>query len=84
MSAAKVKVPFKGKMVDGTEVGFNAKSEPWAEYSLSDGAILRFRSVVTKVVRMDGEYDDQGNPIYFVNSQNIAVAEAVPDSFKKK
>ena len=57
MADVKTKVPYLGRMVDGTEVGFEAISEAWNEYQLADGSSIRMKLVVTGVVRIDGEKD---------------------------
>lgn len=81
MNSEKIKVPYKGRMVDGVEVGFKTLREEWNEYELEDGTILKFKSVVTKIVRTE-EYNDRNEPVYSINSQNIASAK-VPNKLKK-
>ena len=51
-----------------TEVDFKAPEEPWLEYQLADGTLLKYRSTVMSIARSD-KYDENGNPYYFVNSQ---------------
>ncbi len=82
MSTEKVKVPLMGKIVDGVDVNFKVKKEEWNEYELEDGTILKFKSVVTKIVRTE-EYNEQDEPIYSINSQNVASAK-IPDKLKKR
>lgn len=82
MSTEKVKVPLMGKMVDGVDVNFKVKKEEWNEYELEDGTILKFKSVVTKIVRTE-EYNEQNEPIYSINSQNVASAK-IPNELKKR
>ena len=82
MSTEKVKVPLMGKKVDGVDVNFKVKKEEWNEYELEDGTILKFKSVVTKIVRTE-EYNEQNEPIYYINSQNVASAK-IPDKLKKR
>lgn len=79
----KIKVNYNGQMVDATPVDVIHQEEFWNAYSLDDGTTLKFKAVVTKIVRVDGVYDAEGNPLYLVQSQNIARADA-PDSQRKK
>ena len=56
---------------------FESKSEPWATYELEDGSIVKVRSTVTGVARLDGEFDGHGNPVYSIQSKiDIRVAKA--------
>jgi len=51
-----------------TEVDYKSPEEPWLEYHLSDGTMLKFRSTIMCVERSD-KCDENGNPFYFVHSQ---------------
>lgn len=73
---------------DGTEgeaevVGFRPEGEHWNEYLLDDGTHLRIKIVVTDVLRVDGHYDQAGNPVYVVNSTNVLAVDA-PDQLRRK
>jgi hypothetical protein len=64
---------MKTKTPDGVEhelveIDFKAPEEPWLEYKLTDGTLLKYRSTIMSVARSD-HYDENGNPVYFVNSQ---------------
>jgi len=65
------KVNFKGKEVDALEMPFQTGAEHWNEYVLQDGSVLRLKSVVTDILKVDGEFDNEGNPIYMLKSTNI-------------
>lgn len=45
--------------------------EDWNEYELEDGSVIRTKTVITKVLRLDGYFDPYGNPVYVVQSQMI-------------
>lgn len=68
--------PVSQREVEGTQVDFDGIAEPWASYKLSDGSTLKVRTIVTAVLRLDGEYDGAGNPIYTVNSQTVVQVNA--------
>lgn len=71
-----------GREFDATELGFRTEGEYFNEYLLDDGTVLRFKAVVTKVFRIEGEYDVEGNPSYLVLSNNV-VATSSPDELRK-
>lgn len=77
------KVRFQGRDVDGIELKFKSIHEEWNEYDLEDGTTIRLKAVVTDIVRLNGEYDQEGNPVYIVKSGNMMVVKA-PDELKKK
>ena len=80
---AKVQVPFQGKNVSGETVDFDVEKEAWNVYLLSDGTKLKMRAIVSQVVRLENQYNAQGDPVYFVQSQNVLNAE-VPDHLKQE
>jgi len=77
----KVKGP-DGRMVDAVELSFRSSGENWNEYLLDDGTVIRVKLVVTDVVRLDGQYDQVGNPVYLVQSTNVLAVSAA-DKLRK-
>ena len=67
----KMKVPYQGRQVEAEEVDFFTRKEDWNEYQLSDGTVIRMKTVVTDVLRLPGEVDPEGNPVYQVRSTNV-------------
>jgi hypothetical protein len=76
-------VPTPDGPREGTELGFRASAENWNEYLLDDGTVLRLKLIVTSVVRIDGEYDNEGNPAYLAQSTNV-LAVSSPDELRRK
>jgi hypothetical protein len=69
----KIKVVFNGKLQDATRVPVvRTNQEAWSEYLLDDGTIIRMKIVITDVLRIDGVYDGDGNPVYQIKSGNVA------------
>jgi hypothetical protein len=66
-----MKITINGKQVEATEVDFITRKEDFNEYQLADGKRLLFKAVVTDVVIIEGEKDNDGNPMYQVRAQNI-------------
>ena len=66
-----MKINFQGREVEATDVDFITRKEDFNEYQLSDGKVIRMKTVVTDIFRLEGEKDPEGNPVYQVKSINI-------------
>lgn len=71
-----------GQEVEATVMTFQEGGEHWNEYIVGDGTLVRMKLVATEVLRLDGEYDLEGNPIYLINSTNVTHVSA-PDELRK-
>lgn len=78
----KLKLP-NGQEVDATVLSFQGGGEHWNEYLVDDGTVIRVKLVATEVLRLDGQYDAQDNPIYLLQSTNV-MAVSSPDKLKRK
>lgn len=67
----------EGELVEVTD-----SKEPWTEYHLADGSLLRFKAIVSEVWRITGEFDAEGNPVYTLKTQQVMNVIA-PDNLKK-
>ena len=73
-----------GNTVEGTVVAVEESTEKFSEVRLEDGTTLRTKLTVLEVIRIDGQYDNDGNPAYSVRSTNIvAVSESPPELMRK-
>ncbi len=81
--AEKVKINFGQEIVDATPVDINQANEYFNQYFIEDGTVLKMKLVATKVFRIDDRYDQEGNPIYFVQSTNVLSVNS-PSHLKKK
>lgn len=81
--ANKVKINFGGEEVEALPIDVNQTNEYWNQYMLDDGTVIKMKLVATKVLRVDGKYDNEGNPLYVIQSTNITSVNA-PDSLKRK
>ena len=77
------KINFQGREVDATEIEFQTRKEDWNEYQLMDGTVIKMKLVVSEIFRIDGMYDDVGNPVYQIKSTNVATVKS-PDNLRKK
>ena len=67
-----------------TELEISERKDRAAEYQLEDGSILRVNYVPTSVLRLDGQYNADGTPIYVVTNGVVVTPIQVPDELKKK
>lgn len=72
-----------GNPVQATEIGFRSSGEHWNEYLLDDGTVVRIKLVATAAHRVDGMFDQEGNPVYVVQSTNVMNVSS-PDDIKGK
>ncbi len=78
----KIQLP-DGSFAEATVVPFRGDVEHWNEYLLDDGTVVRMKAVVTEIVRVDGQYDVEGNPAYVVFSTNVTHVSA-PEDLKRE
>jgi hypothetical protein len=79
----KIKINYGGEEVEATPIEINQASEYWNQYLLDDGTILKMKLVATKVLRLENRYDNEGSPIYLVQSTNVLSVNA-PGNLKRK
>ena len=83
--SSEVTLDYLGRKVSGQKVGFDiGDKENWSSYILEDGTKIRMRLVVAEIVRLKGEYNQDGEPIYIVKSTNVVTTTDVPEHLKKK
>ncbi len=41
--------------------------------------MLKVKLVATDIIKVDGEYDDQGNPLYALHSTQVVVVDSPED-----
>ena len=75
-------VEFQGRQVKGRSVDFESTGENWNQYKLEDGSVLKIKTVLMEVMRLD-HYSDNGDPTYQFVAQQI-VAVQVADNLKRK
>jgi hypothetical protein len=83
MSFQKTQVQGPNGPVDGEIIPVNAFNEAQATYLLADGTTLTMRTIVMQVIRLPGHFDAEGNPAYFVKTNNVVIASS-PDHLRKK
>jgi len=84
MAERRVQIPFMGKVMDGVEVPVEESTERWSEITLEDGTIIRVKQSIASVVRVDGQYDMEGNPMYVVKSAPAVAIVHVEEKYRRK
>lgn len=82
-SQNKVSINLGGRTVQATVIEVSQSSERWNEYLLEDGTILKMKLILKKVLKVGGEFDGEGNPVYVMQSTNVTSVSA-PAHLKKK
>lgn len=72
-----------GQLSDAELIDVTESKEPWSEYSLDDGTIVRVKNILLEVWRFVDQYDQQGNPVYMVKG-NPMISVIAPQQLKKK
>lgn len=77
------KVPYQGKQFDGIEIPIKSSGELWNEYLLEDGTVIRLKVIMTDIIKVEGEFDAEGTPVYVMKSTMITSVSA-PEDLRKK
>ena len=72
-----------GQEVEVEPIGFRSNAEHWNEYLLDDGTVVKLKPVVTDILRVEGEYDANGNPAYIIQSTNVTAVDA-PEQLRRQ
>jgi hypothetical protein len=80
----RVPIPPDGKLVDGVEVPVLESTERWSEVKLEDGSVLRVKPVILSAVRIPGQYDPEGNPMYALKANNAMMIAEAPEHLKRQ
>ena len=73
-----------GNLRDAVDIGINESSEKWSEFTLEDGTILRAKIVLLGAGRIDGEWDQEGNPVYVIKSHQVVTIVESPAELRRK
>jgi hypothetical protein len=78
----KINVPGIGP-AEGSEVGVTESVERWTELRLEDGSVLRVKPTILTVIRINGRYDPQGNPLYAIQGAQTMMVSSAPDHLRQ-
>lgn len=66
-----------------TKVPIVEITERFSEIRLGDGTSLAVKPNIVEVARLEEQWDNEGNPIYIVRSQNVIMIVNTPPDLKK-
>lgn len=69
-----MKVSVNGREVETTAIDFVSVNEPFVEYHLANGDVIRCKFVMTRILAT-GERGPNGEPIYSFQFQAVAVVD---------
>lgn len=72
----KITINLGGRDVEAVPVDVNQANELWNEYLLEDGTVLKMKLILKKVMRVAGEFDSEGNPVYVMQSTNVSAVSS--------
>ena len=78
----RIQVPGIPGMVDAIEVAVDESTERWTDLKLADGTEIRIKTVVLTALRLEGQYDQDGNPMYQIKANQIMTTTS-PDHLRK-
>jgi hypothetical protein len=79
----KITNPMDGKAVDGLEVPVIESTERWTDIKLEDGSFLRVKPSIMSAIRLLGQFDQEGNPMYVLRAANAMMVSEAPEHLKK-
>jgi len=74
-----MKMKINNEEAEVKQVEFSGVSEPWAQYHLEGGKMLRVKVVLMKVFEVVGKKNDDGTQVYYFQTQAIMAVDT-PDS----
>lgn len=86
MPEKRTKVPFPmapGGMAEGSEVPVVQSTERWSEVTLEDGSVIRVKPNVISAIRIDGMFDQDGNPAYALKATQTMMVASSPEHLRK-
>lgn len=86
MPERKTRIPFptpNSPLRDGVDVSVRESTERWSEVTLEDGTVLRLKPSVLSAVRIENEFDPDGNPMYAVRAGQVLVIDSAPERLRK-
>jgi hypothetical protein len=85
MPEVRKRIPLLGREVEVADVPIAKSAEPWGQYELEDGSVVRFKSVATSILRIEGQHNpNDGLPMYLVLSTPVVQVISAPENLRKK
>ena len=79
----KIKNPKTGEVVDAFIVNPKKMPDISVDIELEDDTILNFKVIISRVSRIHGQQDDDGNPFYVIHSANVLTVVDIHENEEK-
>ena len=76
MAEQKRTMTILGKEIDVADVPIASMNELPNIYELEDGSVLRVRNVVTSILRIEGQFNPDGTPVYLVLTTPVVAVQS--------
>ena len=73
----------EGNLVEGVVVSVVESIERFSEVRLEDGTMLKTKLSPVEAVRVNGQWDADGSPIYVLKTQNVVAVSESPSNLKR-
>lgn len=77
-----MKVNINGQIVDAERLTVTNSDEQWSKFTLSDGTVIKLKSVMTGAVRLEQVFNEGGDPVYHLQTPVMFAVEYVPDHLR--
>ncbi|MCL5953756.1 MAG: hypothetical protein M1509_04520 [Nitrospirae bacterium] len=84
MTEKNFKIPLFGHDVEVVEVPILNSTEGFNDYELGDGSKIRLKIVATSILRLVGQFNADGDPIYIVKNGQVVTVLQAPDALRRK
>ena len=84
MTEKNFKIPLFGHDVEVVEVPILNSTEGFNDYELGDGSKIRLKIVATSILRLVGQFNADGDPIYIVKKGQVVTVLQAPDALRRK
>lgn len=71
-----------GNLIEATIMPYQTGAEYWNEYLVDDGTVIKVKFVATELLKLDGQFDPTGEPMFFLQGQTIVNVSA-PDNLRR-
>ena len=72
-----------GKPLDGYDIPIIESTERWTEIKLEDGSVLRVKPSILSAIRIPGQHDPDGNPMYILKATNAMIVAEAAEKYKR-
>jgi|ACXJ01.1.fsa_nt_gi hypothetical protein len=84
MTEKNFKIPLFGHDVEVVEVPILNSTEGFNDYELGDGSKIRLKIVATSILRLVGQFNADGDPIYIVKNGQVVTVLQAPEALRRK